>query len=99
MTNSDTYYNKLGICPVCNGTCEVPIPERNLRFYPSGRTTMPCRNCGGQTMFGKPTGRVFLDKHTGLPCTHDYEGVQKGRCYTVFTCRNCGHSYDIDSGD
>lgn len=93
-----------GICPVCNGTHRVPVPEESQRYktvisgYDKETDTFPCCNCGGQRMFGRPTGEVQL-RSDGTPCKHEYEGVLRGRCYTVYTCKHCGDSYDIDSGD
>ncbi len=79
-----------GVCPVCNGTlCQ---PAR------SGVGTMACQNCGGQGMYGSPKGEVPL-RPDGTPCKHEYKGVERGRCYTVYTCIHCNHRYDIDSGD
>ena len=74
--------NGYGVCPVCNG---------------AGSDGVACRNCGGQSMYGRPTGKVPL-RPDGTPCTHKYKGEVKGRCYTVYTCVHCNHRYDIDSG-
>lgn len=75
-----------GICPVCDGSLKFPGTER------------PCNNCGGQGMFGIATGVVPL-RPDGTPCKHEYVGETRGRCYTVYTCKHCNHSYDIDSSD
>lgn len=97
----------MGICPVCNGTKQMPCPD-HLRVYGqkngwynyrASDDTVRCTNCGGQTMFGQPTGEVPLNRETGEPCLHEYTGQSRGRCYTVYTCKHCGHSYDIDSSD
>lgn len=92
-----------GICPVCNGTCRVPIGNDKYKQVYSGydklTDTLPCRNCGGQTMYGKPTGQVPLRKDNGEPCKHEYTSHQAGRCYTIYTCKHCDYRYDIDSGD
>ena len=32
-------------------------------------------------------------------CDHEYVGVSRGRCYTVYTCKKCNVSYSIDSSD
>ena len=91
-----------GICPVCNGTGRRDASNDKYKNvyagYDKETDTLPCTNCGGQTMFGKPTGKVNL-RPDGTPCKHEYVGVSRGRCYTVYTCKHCGHSYDIDSGD
>jgi hypothetical protein len=76
---------KTGVCPVCEGSC----------ILPSGKE---CNNCGGQTMSGRPTGKVPL-RPDGTPCTHKYESFSSGRCLTTYVCSLCGHRYDIDSGD
>lgn len=93
-----------GVCPVCNGTLRVPADERQKKYanviagYDKSNDTIACNNCGGQGMFGKPSGEVPL-RADGTPCKHEYVGVSRGRCYTVYTCKHCNHSYDIDSGD
>lgn len=93
-----------GICPVCNGTCRVPIPEESKRYksviasYDPETDTLACNNCGGQTMYGKPTGKVKL-RADGSPCKHEYDYKQLGRCYHGYTCKHCGFFFDIDSGD
>lgn len=89
----------LGTCPVCNGTCEVELTEREKAYsWYVGKTHRPCTNCGGQTMWGRATGQVPLNKD-GVPCTHKYTSKTVGRCLTEYTCSECGHSYQIDSGD
>ena len=91
-----------GICPVCNGSGRVPAGDSKYKHITSGydkeTDTFKCCNCGGQRMFGSPTGEVRL-RSDGTPCKHEYVGVTRGRCYTVYTCKHCGDSYDIDSGD
>ena len=77
--------SKDGICPVCDGST----------ILPSGRY---CQNCGGQTMYGEPTGRVPL-RPDGSPCKHDFEFKELGPCLSEYTCRHCGFKYQIDSGD
>ena len=57
-----------------------------------------CTNCGGQTMFGVPTGKSFL-RSDSTPCIHEYDTKVLGRCWTKYVCRHCGYSYDIDSSD
>ena len=95
-----------GTCPVCNGSGHRPCPD-DLRAYGAKNgwygyraedDTVTCNNCGGQTMFGRATGQVKL-RADGEPCTHEYTGRNAGRCYTIYTCKHCNHSYDIDSGD
>lgn len=79
-----------GTCPVCNGAKEVANPHR------PGVT--PCQNCGGQTMFGKPSGVVPL-RPDGNPCKHSFCSTGGSRNYTKYACPHCGSSYSIDSGD
>ena len=74
-----------GTCPVCNGT---GINQANGN---------ECRNCGGQKMFGFPTGKVWL-RADGTPCKHEYTRREAGRCLTEYNCVHCGDSYTIDSG-
>lgn len=92
----------LGTCPVCNGTGRVPAgndPYKKMySSYDAETDTLPCNNCGGQTMYGRPTGQVRL-RDDGTPCRHEYTSRIVGRCLTEYTCRHCGHSYQIDSGD
>lgn len=93
-----------GTCPVCKGTCRVPVPQDQQQYktsrsgYDPATDTFPCTNCGAQYMFGVSTGLVKLD-HSGQPCTHQYEYKLAGRCYHRYTCKNCGDVYYIDSGD
>lgn len=91
-----------GVCPVCNGSHRRPAgadPYKKVYAgYDAESDTLPCLNCGGQTMYGKPTGQVPL-RSDGSPCHHEYIGRNAGRCYTIYTCKHCNHSYDIDSGD
>lgn len=93
-----------GTCPVCNGTGRVPVPEHSQRYktvmasYDAATDTLGCQNCGGQYMFGRPTGLVRL-RPDGTPCQHEYTGRNKGRCYNEYTCQHCGDVYDIDSSD
>lgn len=87
-----------GVCPVCNGTGRVPAGNfRRTAGYDQATDTIACRNCGGQTMSMKATGRVRL-RSDGTPCKHEYMGREAGRCYVVYTCKHCGDVYDIDSG-
>lgn len=92
-----------GTCPVCKGSGRVPAGDDKYKHVIAGYNkeddTFPCTNCGGQTMFGRPTGKVNLRKDNGEPCIHEYEYRKAGRCYHVYTCIYCGFKYDIDSGD
>lgn len=83
--------SEYGTCPVCNGTLKSPA-------WWNEKEMQDCRNCGGQYMFGSPKGLVRLDKE-GNPCNHSYVGRSTGRCLTTYDCKNCGDSYNIDSGD
>jgi hypothetical protein len=73
-----------------------PGPFADGSGYEGG--TLACRNCGGQTMGGRPTGVVPL-RADGTPCLHEYVGVNRGRCYTEYSCKHCPSKYSIDSGD
>jgi hypothetical protein len=92
-----------GTCPECNGSTRVPYNlnpswKRVIAGYDAATDTLPCSNCGGQYMFGRPTGKVPLNL-LGNPCTHVYKGRNAGRCLTEYTCTECGDRYQIDSGD
>ena len=91
-----------GTCPVCNGTGRRPAGNDQYKQvyagYDKETDTLPCNNCGGQTMYGRPTGRVPL-RPDGTPCKHEYTSATVGRCLTRYTCKHCGSSYEIDSGD
>ena len=91
-----------GICPVCNGTtrrsAEGETYKKMYRGYDEVTDTLPCNNCGGQTMYGKPTGEVNL-RPDGTPCKHEFNFANVGRCLTRYTCNHCKYSYEIDSGD
>lgn len=88
-----------GICPVCNGTKEVPLTENEKQYsWNKDKTHRNCHNCGGQKMYGAPQGEVLLNKE-GVPCTHKYHSRTIGRCLTEYTCENCGDRYEIDSSD
>lgn len=92
----------LGTCPVCDGSGRKPAGDSLYRQvyagYDKESNTLPCTNCGGQYMYGTPRGKVRLN-HEGVPCTHSYTGRTVGRCLTEYTCRDCGDTYQIDSGD
>ena len=104
MTNIPAGY---GVCPCCGGSGRVKLSEgdawmrawKDLSYYDPETDTKTCHNCGGQTMGGKAIGYTKLDKGTGKGCHHEYVGRNAGRCYTIYTCKKCGSSYDIDSGD
>jgi hypothetical protein len=89
-------------CPVCNGTGRVPAGDDRYKHVMAGydkeTDTHVCRNCGGQTMWGNPTGKSYL-RDDGTPCKHEYFSTNLGRCYNQYTCKHCGYSYSIDSGD
>lgn len=93
-----------GICPVCNGTGRQAVPDYQQKYkhmyssYDKETDTLSCNNCGGQTMFGRPTGEVNL-RPDGTPCKHEYTSATVGRCLTRYTCKHCSYSYEIDSGD
>lgn len=91
-----------GICPVCNGGGRVPAGDYKYKHVVAGydkeTDTLVCTNCGGQTMYGKPTGKVPL-RPDGTPCKHEYESSTIGRCLTRYTCKHCKSSHAIDSGD
>jgi hypothetical protein len=93
------------VCPACNGSTRRPVDEASkpyrsvLAGYRAQDDTLPCDNCGGQTMSLRATGRTPIDAATGLGCLHDYVGREAGRCYRIFTCTKCTDSYDIDSSD
>lgn len=93
-----------GICPVCNGTLRSPAGDSPYRAlcagYRASDDTFPCQNCGGQTMLGRPTGRVPL-RPDGTPCTHTYRPERAAHRSTLwyYVCTECGHTHEIDSGD
>lgn len=94
----------VGTCPVCNGSGRVPVPEHQQRYkhvyagYDADTDTLGCTNCGGQYMYGRPSGQVPL-RPDGTPCVHEYTSQTVGRCLTEYTCRHCGSRHQIDSGD
>lgn len=91
-----------GTCPVCSGTTRVPAGDNKYKNVIAGYNketdTFPCTNCGGQYMWGRPTGEVQLNKD-GVPCTHQYVSKNVGRCLTEYFCVNCSDRHQIDSGD
>jgi len=92
-----------GRCPVCNGTGRTPAGDSQYKTIIAGYNkiddTFACINCGGQYMYGKNTGQVFLRKDNNLPCVHEYKGENLGRCYNGYTCQHCGDYFTVDSGD
>ena len=91
-----------GVCPVCNGSKRKPAGDspyvKNYRGYDEATHTMPCTNCGAQTMYGQSSGVVPL-RADGQPCKHEYEHTLAGNCYHRYTCNHCNYTYYIDSGD
>ena len=102
MENQKTLREGYGICPVCNGSGRRPAGNDRYKHvyasYDAETDTLACNNCGGQTMYGQPSGQVPLRKD-GTPCKHEYKGTTVGRCLTRYTCVHCVSSYQIDSGD
>jgi hypothetical protein len=91
-----------GTCPVCSGSGRVPAGDNQyknvLAGYDKESDTLACQNCGGQYMWGRPSGKVSMD-FGGQPCVHEYDGKNVGRCLTEYTCKFCGDRHQIDSGD
>jgi len=91
-----------GTCPVCNGSARIAAPDDRYKTvysgYDAAANTLPCKNCGGQTMYGRATGQVPL-RPDGTLCQHSYISRNAGRCYTIYTCEHCSHYYNIDSSD
>ena len=91
-----------GTCPICNGSGRIPAGDYKWKSVVAGYNketdTLKCSNCGGQYMFGAPTGQVRLNKQ-GEPCYHSYTSKTVGRCLTEYTCQHCDESYQIDSSD
>jgi len=89
-------------CPVCSGTGRVPAGDSKYKNITSGYNnesdTFNCNNCGGQYMFGRPSGKVHT-RPDGSPCKHEYKSATVGRCLTEYTCIHCLDRYQIDSGD
>lgn len=91
-----------GVCPVCNGSGRKAAGDYQYKHviagYDKDTDTLPCTNCGGQYMFGSPSGKVRLNKD-GVPCTHQYVSKYVGRCLTEYFCVWCADKHQIDSGD
>jgi hypothetical protein len=89
------------ICPCCNGSKRVPAGDVKYKSviagYDAASDTFECTNCGGQYMYGRPTGEVNIDKN-GNACVHSYKSNKIGRCLTEYICEHCGDKYHIDSG-
>lgn len=98
-----TVYNTKakGLCPICHGAGYTRIAETSRKWYPE-KHFHKCSNCGGQYQGGileVDLGMVNLHRVSGLPCSHDYTYTKLGNCYHGYTCKNCGDSHNIDSGD
>jgi hypothetical protein len=95
-----------GTCPVCNGSLRSPAGDGPYRHFCAGYhasdNTFPCQNCGGQKMFGSPSGKVPL-RPDGTPCTHEYHAFKGDNrpysCVHYYRCIHCNDQYEIDSGD
>ena len=94
--------SNVGVCPVCDGTKRVPAGDSKYKHviagYDKTTDTFGCNNCGGQYMFGSPSGQVKL-RADGTPCKHSYTSKNVGRCLTEYFCVHCSDRYQIDSGD
>jgi len=103
LTNS--FPNKYVTCPCCEGTGRTKPTEgyekykRSYADYDEATDTLPCKNCGGQTMSGRASGYTLPNPQTGVGCKHEFVGRNAGRCYTVYVCKHCSSQYDIDSSD
>src|SRR5271167_2957547 len=97
---------EVGICPKCDGTCRMPVPELSRQYavkngwygYSITDDKITCDNCGAQHMFGQATGKVFA-RADGTPCLHEYAGTKIGNCLWRYDCKHCPESFVIDSGD
>lgn len=90
-----------GICPVCNGFGLVRISPDSRKWYPTEHFHK-CTNCGGQYQDGIThlnLGMVNLRRDNGEPCKHEYTYTKLGNCYHGYTCKHCGDSHTVDSGD
>lgn len=65
--------------------------------FPVTGTVIEDATDGGRRSVTKAVGLVDLYVVKG--CEHRFEGRTAGRCYTIYTCSKCGHTYDIDSSD
>lgn len=105
LPEAETPVQAVGTCPVCNGTKRQPYTglaryADQLAGYSKLDNTIPCGNCGGQYMYGSPTGLV-KHNHQGIPCTHEYkvQATSPSGTYTTYRCIHCDDFRDIDSGD
>ncbi len=71
-------------CPKCAGT----------KLFKN----VPCNNCGGQYMFGEPTGKSRYNS-LGLPCLHEYTISLVSKCYYTYKCNYCTLQFHVDTGD
>ena len=89
-------------CPSCAGTGRIDAStikwKTSLYGYDKETDTLLCTNCGGQYMYGRPTGKVNT-RADGTPCKHEYTSANVGRCLNRYTCKHCGDVHTIDSGD
>jgi hypothetical protein len=89
-----------GVCPVCNGTMQVVLTEKEKSYsWNKDKTHRDCHNCGGQYQWGSPKGEVRLRKDNNEPCVHSYIQKNLGRCYNGYTCVHCDDYYTVDSSD
>ena len=89
----------MALCPICQGTKRQKLRDDEKAFsWNRGKEDQDCRNCGGQYMFGTPTGYTKKDPITGLGCPHSYTAKTVGNCLTEYTCTFCGTKHQIDSG-
>lgn len=101
MLTNPVYPPDVSTCPVCNGTKRQHYEGEYkdlVAGFDKATSTIPCQNCGGQYMFGSPTGLVRHNKDN-LPCTHSYKGISSKNCLHVSQCIHCGDTFEIDSGD
>lgn len=88
-----------GECPKCHGTgVGLPVDQATRKYFPD-MLHHPCDNCGGQTMSSRAVGYTRLRPSTDKGCLHEFTHRDAGRCYHVYTCKHCGLTFDIDSGN
>jgi len=90
------------------------ITERDGAKHNAQRFTLAFYNtpCPGQTSTGTPNWTFYIAPSYSTPrqnrdtfiigragCQHDMESTNLGRCYNRYTCKKCGYSYSVDSGD
>lgn len=95
-----------GRCPNCHGTGRAAPEPGYVKYkaqysgYDAATDTLPCRNCGGQTMAQRALGYTKLrSPEADEGCLHEYEGKTIGNCLWRGTCIHCKDYYDIDSSD